>query len=373
MRAFNLIVCAATVFVLVPDAVGAKPAPRAADLAKKVIPKVAFNGVSLAESLETLGKATGARIEVDWGTLRIAGVTRRSRVKASGEKLTLAKALDLTVASLRGGTEPISWFIHDNTFIITTQANLLSVRIGLARPSRAARSPRRTAPVKRAAAKPLRARRIGKVQFEAARLDGALAFFRDAANVNMVVNWQALAATGVYKHTPVTIKLTNIELTRALDLVLDLVNVDKDQYSSVYWDWDDGVLKITTGTVLDAEMLTRVYAVADLLHVVPNFSAPSIAMHGSRTDTEATGGGGTGLQPDGKDPFSDSPATADPSPAEQKAKLRENLIKAIQASSGLELWADGGGKGTIRILGNKMIVTQSRLGFKLMGGSQRRR
>jgi len=382
MRAITLSVFAAAVLGWISGATAGTSSQSAMAVTDKVIPKVALAGVSLERALAFLRKATDVDIEVDWGTLRTVGVTRQSKVKVRAEKLTLAKVLDLTVAAPRGAREPISWFLYDKTVIITTQANLLAVRIGQARritaprrPGRTspARRPRRTPPApRRAAPKTIRVRTIGKVDFQESPLEEAMDYFRDTARVNMVVHWQALAATGVHKHTPVTITLTNVKLTRALSLVLDLVNTEKDRFSRVYWDWEDGILKITTGTALDAEMITRVYTVADLLVVVPNFAAPVKNIHGSRTSTEGSGGGGTGLQQDfGKDNLDDT--KSEPSAAEQKEKLKKGLADAIKASSGLELWDDGGGKGTISFLRDKMIITQSRLGFKLMGGAMRRR
>ena len=53
-------------------------------------------------------------------------------------------------------------------------------------------------------------------------------------------------------------------------------------------------------------------------------------------------------------------------------EVKEGLIAIIKASIGEDMWQDQG-KGSIRIFGNRLIISQTTLGFKLLDKSLRRR
>ena len=50
---------------------------------------------------------------------------------------------------------------------------------------------------------------------------------------------------------------------------------------------------------------------------------------------------------------------------ELKKKQQEAVVESIKATIGKEMW-EPDGKGSIKVVGNKLVITQSLLGFKLM-------
>src|SRR5260221_199836 len=53
-------------------------------------------------------------------------------------------------------------------------------------------------------------------------LEPILNYLRDATASNMVVNWNALAAAGVDRKTPVSLRLKDVPLRKVLQTVLDV-------------------------------------------------------------------------------------------------------------------------------------------------------
>src|SRR5690606_8856424 len=58
------------------------------------------------------------------------------------------------------------------------------------------------------------------VDFNAARLEAVLEYFRNVTGVNLFVNWSALETAGVERDTVVTLQLSNVPAEQALRLVL---------------------------------------------------------------------------------------------------------------------------------------------------------
>jgi len=167
----------------------------------------------------------------------------------------------------------------------------------------------------------------------------------------------------VNKDTPVTLEVSDITIMKALDLITESLSGGKGKMDSVYWIMDDGVVKITTGTALDAAVQTRVYDVGDLLMGVPNFEGPRLNLNiqtgntgnsatnnGMYNTTNNTGAGGQG---------------GSLTPAVAKEEMQNKLAAIIQKSIGDDMWQPQG-KGSISFLRNMMVVSQTRLGFLLL-------
>ena len=329
-----------------------QPVLSARQIAATPIEKLNFDGLTLAKAVNTLRTNFGASIVVDYRSLGKVGVKAESLVKASGANLTFANALDLTLARAQGATAPLAWTTYGNRFVVTTQANVLKLRqfrgivaAGMprarpidpnAKPARPARHPR---PIGR----------IGSLEFDQMPLGDVIEFFRDRSGMNIVVNWRALDDVGVTRQDPVTLKVNRVALLRALDMVLESFNAGRTTLDRLYWMLDEGVLTIATGEVFDREMITRVYDVSDLLAIVPNFAGDgldiSLGTDGGRSSPATTEG------------RSESPTR------EQKAR---QLIDIVTSTLGEEFWQPVG-KGSVKIFKDRMVVSQSRLGFLLMG------
>ena len=165
---------------------------------------------------------------------------------------------------------------------------------------------------------------------------------------------------------------------RALDLVLDSINAGRDKLTSAYWYMEEGVITLSSGADLDQEMRVRVYDVADLLMAVPNFQGPRLGI------PSASGGGGGGAGSTGQSNSSNSSGsgglsglqgggtsgtgaagTNESDSTALKAKQQDDLLNIVKSTTSADLW-EPTGKGSIRFVGGRMIVSQSRLGFKLM-------
>lgn len=318
---------------------------------------------SLAVALADFGVRTGIEVTVDWRELAAVGIERSHKVSVSVEKVTWRQVLDviLSRAYVRGA--PLGWRVEDSGVFVTTQKKVLEAT---------ARTAKTVSEAKRAATKPKkkadnRAKLLSRIEFVDMPLEDVLRFFQNVLNANMHVNWKALAAAGIGKDTPVSLDLRHISAGRALDLALSEINADRDKYDRVYWMVDRGVLVISTGTSMDKTMVTRVIDAGTSLMVIPDVKGPRIEISQASQNTAGSNSGGGQENIWGEDPKDDS---GEKSYAEQKKKQREAVIDSIKATIGSDMWKPDG-KGTIQVHGNKLIITQSLLGFKLMEKSLR--
>ncbi len=333
--------------------------PKPADALKQQLERPSFSG-SLSKVLDALSEKADVPIVVDWVSLADAGVTKKDKVSIKASKAAIGDLLEMALVQAARRGVPLAAVADRRAVIVTTQARAIARRnAGLPpAPTRARRSAKRRPARRRARPTPIR-----KFEFKEIALEDVIQFIRDAGDLNIHVNWKALMAVGVDKKTAITLKARGISLGKALNLVLDQAAANRDKLDSLYWVIDEGVVMISTGTDLNTKMRTRVFEVADLLHVVPNFSGPRIDLEDDERDTSddlegtAIGGGLFGDDDDDDD--------EDWSLPELRKKVREDLIAAVKQTLGDDFWRPNG-TGSIKIHGTKMIITQSLLGWKLM-------
>ncbi|NQU74735.1 MAG: hypothetical protein HQ546_00305 [Planctomycetes bacterium] len=348
---------------------GAGSAANSADEAPQTkIPKIAFDGVPLARAVQYYSQQAGAKIEMDWPALAEAGVTDKSSVKVKGKDLTLAAALDLTLAHVAGAKAPLSWYIDGRTFRITTQSAILAER---SLPSPGATGRRRSASPVESRPSP----RPGiTLAFDETPLIDAIDFLRDVSELNFNVHWRALQAVGVNQDSRVTVQVKNVGLATALDLVLEPFNANRDPLEQLYWLYEGGVVKVSTGEVLNRRMVVHVFNVSDLLAVKHKLRGPTLGLSdqqggaGGRQDSGQGGtSSGSGVSGYSSGYSSNNSGNAGRDDDEEQLKLQEQaLIDVFKGALPAEFW-EPMGKGSIRILNDKMIIMQSQLGFKLMG------
>lgn len=335
------------------------PAPRTTP-AKQVqapVAGVALSKMPLMRVLKYYEGLCGLSIQVDWEKLRDTGVAKDAEVTLRTAPMGFDKLLDLTLVSVSDKDRPLAWYLSDRTIHVSTQTAVLLRNMPL--PAPRGKESRGEGPVL-----------PKEFSFDNAPLKDVLDYYQQLADVNFHVNWKALEIAGLSAQTPVTLKARGISIARALDLTLDQLNANKDRFSSVYWLIQEGVVEIATGDAFNRTTSTRVFEVGDLLTVVPNFKGPTIditaaanAGNNSGTNNSSTSGGLFGNTNQGTN--NNSTATDEEDVATLRQRVRDTLIDAIKLSIGEDMWAPTG-KGNITLLRNKLIITQTPLGFRLL-------
>jgi hypothetical protein len=354
------IVCVCALVALLMVALGpAAVTRREPAIEKSLQQKVAKRLVKapLSEVVVQYAKLSGLKIRPDWEALEKVGVRKDTKVLLKVAAVTFQQLLDLTVSDLSPKSHPLAWYVDDGVVIITTQRRVLF------KGQRIPPAPKRTAKAG-STDKATRPRPVDAFNFDGTGLADVLGFLRDVSDVNFHIHWASMEAVGVTKDTPVSIKASNITIERALDLVTDQVSGTLSTMEKIYWIIDDGVVMIATGEKLNTGIHTRVYDVADVLMTTESFVGPRMNLDvtagsgGSNSSMGSGGGGGGGL-------FEDEPTAQGPSREELRKKNEDALLEIIKITIGEEWWHPNG-KGTIKLLGNKMIISQTRLGFRLM-------
>ena len=339
---------------------------------KVALTKVVVN-MALDKALLYVQNVSGVKVTADWAVLRVCGVKADKTVSIKADKATVGQVLDLILARASAKVQPLAWYIQDNGIHVTSQVHALHRSVGSSAPLATGGA---TGSSARKRSTGLTSSASG-LDMEEIPLEDVVGYVRDRARISIYVNWRALALSGVEKSTPVTLKLRNITLARTLDVLCDDLSGGKGMLESIYWVLDRGVLTITTGSALDTELTTRVIDVGDLLVVVPNFRAPRMDMDrenerrrqgGSRTGSGGGGGDAGGFFDDGGGGGGGRGRDDDTSEVERpesREQLRKTLVEIVKQSIGEEMWQPTG-KGSIKMLGSKMIISQTKLGFRLM-------
>jgi len=339
-----------------------------ARLLLKNVERVSFSKMPLLRVLEYYSKITGLDFKADWAALRDVGITATTPVTLKVRKIRFDRLLDLTLNSIAPKRHPLAWRVSGKAVIISTQMRiLLRNRLRLI-PSAPARIPKGRLR-KRPSVVP-RKKVIKRLDFSDISLKDAIDFLRDVSGANIHVNWRALKTIGITRDTKVNLKARDISVARALTLITDQLSVGQDKYSSVYWVVDEGVVEISTGEALNHSTRVEVYDITDLLLVVPNFIAPSIDLSRTTVGNNANNNASIWGNNTGNNNTSNGDIEG-PGIAEQRQKMRDELVEIIKLSIGEEMWAPEG-KGSARILGNKLIISQTPLGFKLLERAFRR-
>jgi hypothetical protein len=98
--------------------------------------------------------------------------------------------------------------------------------------------------------------KLGGMKFSGDSFADAVARLRQAAALDIYVNWRAMDQARVTRTLPVTIDLSNLPVDGALDTLLEHVGGD---FVRLGWTLDEGVVTISTRDDLSKNTLTRVY------------------------------------------------------------------------------------------------------------------
>ena len=329
---------------------------------------------TLRDAIAKYSSLANVKIEVDWPALQAAGVEQTTRVALKMSDLPISELLDLTLVQVESKGKGLTWYVDGNVVRVTAQGPVIHRDRTVPRASSTPRTPERST----------RRVRLKEWRFDNTPASDAFEVVRKSTGVNIYVNWRALEALGIQKDTPISLKASNISTARALDLITDELSGSRGTLERVYWLVDDGVVTISTGEALNRRTFTRVFHVGDLLTVIPNFRGRRLGMstRGGRYGDDSYGGIGTdrfdgrdslgiGSRDRGRDRYGDRYGDSESvSTTELKEKLRENLTSIIKTSIGEEMWHPQG-QGSVKFLGNKLVISQTKLGFLLMGRALR--
>jgi general secretion pathway protein D len=174
----------------------------------------------------------------------------------------------------------------------------------------------------------------------------------DAQRINLLVNWNDLAAAGVERDVPIDLNLPNeITLKKAITEVLHQAGGEVE----LGYDVADGVVTVATQRFLARSTYPAVYDINDLLMEIPNFNdAPQtdLAKLNDRLRHQASAVDRAWQFGDDDD---DEPER-DP----DRASRVQQIIEMIQTTVDPESWTDlGGTVGSLREINSQLVVTQN--------------
>jgi hypothetical protein len=102
------------------------------------------------------------------------------------------------------------------------------------------------------------------LRFDAVPFEKVINQFQDLSGATIQVDWTALESAGIKRDAPVTARLHDIKISKALELVLKSVEGEDDDKKLGYRTLT-GVIKISTKKELDKLLVDRTYDVNDLI------------------------------------------------------------------------------------------------------------
>lgn len=220
------------------------------------------------------------------------------------------------------------------------------------------------------------------VTLEEIPLEAAMRYFADSMKINLVVYWNDLENYGIDRDRPVTLKLHDVTTGRALDLLLDLLGTEADLGAEI----NDGILVVASKGLLREKIVTRVYAVSDILDATVDrlsaaadgsaealaglgyVSTPRGGMYGGGGGGAAgmagEMGGGGGHPSGGFSPGAGPRGGGSTSPEQKQYEFRVraavDLMELIKATISPDTWTDNGGTGSLRVFNDVLVVRQPR-------------
>ncbi|MCK5114881.1 MAG: hypothetical protein KAR11_08990, partial [Phycisphaerae bacterium] len=162
--------------------------------------------------VEKIGKVI---VYVDWDGLREAGVKKTKRIAVAGTNHTLKQIIARLVTKSASRGKPLSWLIHENVVIITSQPRAMKLRKRLRDIATAPKATKQTKILEKKLEKTVAGKKH-KFNFDAIPLSDVIDYFRETFKINIHVNWKALESVGVDKGTEVTLKVKDVSAGKAL-------------------------------------------------------------------------------------------------------------------------------------------------------------
>jgi beta-lactamase regulating signal transducer with metallopeptidase domain len=181
------------------------------------------------------------------------------------------------------------------------------------------------------------AKRIPELNLDGKRLVDVIDGFKEEAPINIFVDWSALEKVGVSREAPVTARMKDIPIGKAIKAVLGEVAMGKAHLS--FYSNEFGVVVTTLEEERRQTTSTRTYDIRDLLVEVPDY------------------------EPDFS-PSATAGLTTKPATTREKRMTRQErvelLIRLIKETIDPDSWRDNGGiVGAVKELSGQLVVTQS--------------
>jgi hypothetical protein len=230
-----------------------------------------------------------------------------------------------------------------------------------------------------------------EVKFQGQSLRDCMDFIRDVSGANIHVNWRAIEAAGVTPDTPVNVRLRDVPLRKVLNVLLSEAGAG----ANLTYYTSEGVIEVTTSEIADAEMITRVYPVEDLLIEVPDFdNAPDFSLllnqsggsggsgggggmgggggfgggGGGYGGGGGLGGGGGGFGGGGGGGLGGGGGGMQKEKVKTKQERADDLVTLVRETIRPEIWKENGGTAAVRYYNGNLIVTAPRSVQEAIGG-----
>lgn len=125
-------------------------------------------------------------------------------------------------------------------------------------------------------------RRIPQLDFNRQGLGDTIDELRHMTGADILVDWRALEAVGITRNSPVTARLKNIRLSKAIHMILSDVTGGSTKLAYVA---TESSIRISTADELRV-LVTKVYDIRDLLVAVPDFEPEKHQPPGAHPETK---------------------------------------------------------------------------------------
>lgn len=195
-------------------------------------------------------------------------------------------------------------------------------------------------------------RYVPTIKFDGQPFEVVLAWFKQQGIKNIVVNWQELAECGqVDCRTPVSLRLADVYLVEVLEQVLVQLSEESSRECWLNYHVQDDQIIISTRQEFGDQLVFHTYPIDRFLHML---------IDASEVQVVNVVGGQDGGYVDSCEERVDYEAARD----EALAKVLE-YIQAIKPGS----WKQNGGRGTIRVVQGKLLITHTIEVHEMIGGT----
>ncbi|MEK6643457.1 MAG: hypothetical protein AABZ08_06065 [Planctomycetota bacterium] len=194
------------------------------------------------------------------------------------------------------------------------------------------------------------AKKIPSINFEATPFESAVEAIRHFWSINIVVHWEVLSVCAIEKDALVDLRVSNISGECVLGIMLQTTGGGETDLTFFI---ERGCVHITTLENANRYRIRWTYNCSDLLNTDMD--------HMERYLTDVFK---AALKHTGRDPSMNSievERLVRSTYQDARQELREELADAIRISIDAESWYENGGNiGSIRFVGDQMVVVQSR-------------
>lgn len=202
-------------------------------------------------------------------------------------------------------------------------------------------------------------RRLPELSFDAVPFSDALEALKDAAGLNLFVDWKTLEAAGIDKTTPVTFRARGMTARKVLARLLR----EAGGGNQLTFEVTQGSVEVTTQEEADKRLEVRVYDIRDLQFVPLDVPPPPPPSANFQLQAITRGGGGGSASPFTGNGGSTGNRTERPTPDERGNELAEIIQESVRP----EVWLANGGNSSIRYYNGTLIINAPRSVHEMIG------